>query len=151
MPETDYFSRNKAWLAPGEHNYNTDLGLDQEIQFQAWLMEKQVPFDPAASVTDYDMRGFYKALQEGDPKAQSAVNPNDQSMHYPDYWKTPYHESFSNESQWADPAKAPRWNEQDQLVAPGGGVVFDEKAKNLQATLDKNESNKAALSQLKGK
>ena len=74
------------------------------------------------------MRGFYKAMLAGNSMATSAVNPNDQKLHYPDYWKTPYHKSFSNESQWADPAKAPRWNEKDQLVMPDGTVVFDERA-----------------------
>jgi hypothetical protein len=49
-------------------------------------------------------------------------------MHYPDFWKTPMHETFSNESQWA-PVTAPAWNAQDQLVSQGGRVVFDDRAK----------------------
>lgn len=73
------------------------------------------------------MRGFWQAMQQGDPRATSAVDPNDQRMHYPDYWKTPLHKTFSNESQWA-PANAPRWTDDDKLVTPGGRVVFDDKA-----------------------
>ena len=123
----DYFERNKAWTLPGEHNYSTDLGVD-EPKFQSWVKENKVPFDPKEANSDYDMRGFYKAVQDGDPRAKQSLNPNDSKMHYTDYWKTPYHKSFSNESQWADPAKAPHWNEQDQLVAPSGQIIMDEKA-----------------------
>jgi hypothetical protein len=63
---------------------------------------------------------------QGNPKASSAVDPNDGRMHYPDFWKTPLHQTFSNESQWA-PANAPAWNDQDQLVSQGGIVVFDDR------------------------
>ncbi len=71
-------------------------------------------------------KSYFTAL--GDPRAVSSINPNDNMMHYPDYWKTPFHESFSHESQWATPG-APIWNELDQLVTPDGKVVFDERAK----------------------
>jgi hypothetical protein len=47
-------------------------------------------------------------------------------MHYPDYWKTPLHETFSADSQWAGPV-APMWNELDQLISPGGRILFDER------------------------
>jgi hypothetical protein len=90
-----------------------------------WAARNNVPFDPSQTA-DYDMRGFYRALMAKDPRATSAVNPNDQRMHFPDYWKTPYHESFSNESKWAKPG-APMWNAQDQLEAPSGRIVFDER------------------------
>ena len=70
-------------------------------------------------------------------------------MHFPDFWKTPYHESFSAESQWADPAKAPKWNAQDQLVLPDGTVVFDEKKEAAQRMLDKNAENKKMIDLLR--
>jgi hypothetical protein len=127
-PAQAIFARNKAYLAPGEHTYNTPLAPEQEAQFRAWVAQNAVPFDPNAHVTDYDMRGFWKAIQEGDPRAATAVDPNDGKLHYNDYWKTPYHESFSNESQWANPATAPHWNEKDQLVAPDGRVLYDDRA-----------------------
>jgi hypothetical protein len=107
--------------------FNTPLGQLHEMAFRQWLTQNQVPFNPSAGTTDYDMRGFYQALQQGNPVAQTAVNPNDQQMHYPDFWKTPLHQSFSSESQWARPG-APQWINDSQLAAPNGKVVFDERA-----------------------
>lgn len=126
-PENPYLQRNMQWVKPGEHTYNTPLPADQEAQFRQWVQQNSVPFDPNEAASDYDMRGFWKALQAGDPIAKSAVDPNDKQMHYPDYWKTPYHETFSAESQWADPGKAPKWNDKDQLVMPDGTVIFDDR------------------------
>lgn len=120
---------NKQYLNAGPQNYATALAPEQEQQFRGWVAQNKVPFDPTQQMQDYDMRGFYSALMAHDPRATTAINPNDSMMHYPDYWKTPYHQSFSAESQWADPAKAPKWNEQDQLVLPNGTIVFDEKAR----------------------
>jgi hypothetical protein len=105
---------------------NTQLPLLDEMAFRQWAKDNQVRFNPDAAQSDYDMRGFYRGLTQGDPRASSAVNPNDQRMHYPDYWKTPLHPSFSSESQWAGPG-APSWNQQDQLVSPGGRIVVDER------------------------
>lgn len=124
--QADIYTRNQPYVAQGAGGFNTELAPLQEMQFQKWVGDNKVPFDPNASVQDYDMRGFYRALQQGHPKAVSAVNPNDSQMHYPDYWKTPYHESFSGESQWAGPV-APKWNDKDQLVAPDGRILFDER------------------------
>jgi hypothetical protein len=122
-------AKNKPYILPGATNFATTLAPDQEAAFGQWVQQNHVPFDPAQRVQDYDMRGFYQALMAKDPRAMTAVNPNDQQLHYPDYWKTPYHQSFSAESQWANPQTAPKWNEQDQLVLPNGTVVFDEKAR----------------------
>ena len=122
------FTQNQQWLAEGDHTYNTQLTPQQEQQFRQWLTQQpQTDFNPSATVNDYDMRGFWKALQAGDPKATTEWNDNTKSKHYPDYWKTPYHRSFSSESQWAG-KNAPRWNKKDQLVTPDGKVVFDEPA-----------------------
>lgn len=133
---SDAFSRNSAWVLPGDHTYNTTLDPAQEKAFGAWVSQNNVPFDITAPVSDYDMRGFWQALQAGDSRAKSAVNPNDQQIHYPDYWKTPYHKTFSAESQWADPKKAPVWNEQDQLVLPNGSVIYDERAARIKNLMD---------------
>ena len=143
MADDSVYTRNQQYVAPGDHNYNTDLG-DKEAEFQAWVKQNKVPFDPASQNADYDMRGFYKALQEGDPKAKESENANDKQMHFPDYWKTPYHKSFSDESQWADSKKAPKWNEQDQLVTPDGKVVYDERAEAV-AKQQKKQQQTAAL------
>lgn len=115
-----------AGRQPGS-SYNTQLNPLEEMAYRQWVQQNNVPTDPqATSPQDYDMRGFYQGLQQQNPRAQSAINPNDSQMHFPDYWKTPLHQSFSNESQWA-PASAPSWNAQDQLVSQGGRVVYDER------------------------
>lgn len=111
-------------LAP---SYNTNLNPMDEFQFRNWVQQNKVPFDPNAAQSDYDMRGFWQAGQQGNPQASTAINPNDGLMHYPDYWKTPSHQSFSNESQWAPP-NAPQWVTDSQLASPNGRVVYDEKA-----------------------
>jgi hypothetical protein len=99
----------------------TQLPQLDEMAFQQWAQQNKVPV-----TSDYDMRGFYRGLQQQNPRAVSAINPNDQRMHYPDYWKMPTHQTFSQESKWALPV-APRWNELDQLVSPGGRIMFDER------------------------
>ena len=117
-----------AGRQPGA-NYNTPLNPLEEMAYRQWVQQNNVPTNPQATgPQDYDMRGFYQGLQQQNPKAQSGIDPNDNRMHYPDYWKTPMHQSFSNESQWA-PANAPAWNAQDQLVGQGGRVVFDDRAR----------------------
>jgi hypothetical protein len=147
MAEQDYFSRNQAYVAPGEHTYNTALPDQQEVKFRSWVKGNNVPFDPDQKNADYDMRGFYVAAQAGDPRTVTSINPNDRKPHYDDYWKTPYHKSFSAESQWADPAKAPKWNETDQLVTPDGTVIFGEREEaRLQAEAKKQDNRNVVKS-----
>lgn len=120
---------NQQYVRPGEHVYNTPLPPPDEQAFRAWLQQNKVPFDPSAAMTDYDMRGFWGALQRGDPRATSSINPNDQQLHYPDYWKTPMHQSFSRGSQWATP-DAPYWTpDEKQLIDRYGNVIFDESVR----------------------
>ena len=115
-----------AGRQPGA-TYNTPLNPLDEMAYRQWVQKNNVPTNPnATGPQDYDMRGFYQALQQQNPKAQSAVDPNDGRLHFPDFWKTPTHDTFSNESQWA-PASAPAWQPDDKLVAPGGRVVFDDR------------------------
>lgn len=118
------YDRNREYVRPGKHVYNTTLVGPGEALFRAWVRRQNVPFDPDAKTSDYDMRGFWKALKDGDPKATNAVDPNDGKLHYPDYWKTPYHQSFSNESQWATD-DAPHWAG-DKLVDKSDDVAFDD-------------------------
>jgi len=118
-------AQNQQYARPGP--YGTMLMPSEEVGFRNWLQAGNVPFNTSAGVgQDYDMRGFYQAMQQRDPLATSAFNQNDQSLHYPDFWKTPYHRSFSSGSQWALPG-APSWNRQDQLVDRRGNIVFDER------------------------
>lgn len=115
-----------AGREPGA-SFDTPLDPGTEEFFRMWVAHNKVPFDPdSRAPQDYDMRGFFRGLMQGDPRAQSAINPNDSRMHFPDFWKTPLHQSFSNESQWA-PASAPQWTPQDAL-AQGGRILFDERA-----------------------
>lgn len=124
----DSLAKTAAYALPPSvmaNGYQTKLGLLQEMGFQNWVKENNVPFDPSPTA-DYDMRGFYQALQAGDPRAQTGQNANDGKLHYADYFKTPYHESFSGGSKFAAPG-APSWNRSDQLVMPDGRVVLDER------------------------
>lgn len=119
------YDRNQAWAAPGP--YATKLSPEQELQFRQWVSRNQIRFDPhSAEPQDYDMRGFWQAMQEGDPIAKDAVDPNDKKIHFPDKWKTPYAATFSNESKWAKP-NAPRWNG-DRYMLPDGHVIYDDAA-----------------------
>lgn len=121
------YARNAPYMRSGASNFFTTLPPDQERLFRAWVGTNKVPFDPQAKVADYDMRGFWQALRGDDPRAKSAVDPNDKRLHYPDYWKTPYHQTFSNESQWASP-DAPHWSDAGELIDKSGGVLFDDRA-----------------------
>ena len=108
-------------------SYDTKLDPMQELLFRSWVDQNKVPFDPNASgPTDYDMRGYYRGMTQGNPQARpSEINENDGRPHYTDYYKTPMHQSFSRGSQWAGP-NAPEWANGSQLADPSGRVVFDE-------------------------
>lgn len=122
-PAGEAFARNQQFARPGP--YMTRLPPDQEAQFRQWVQQTSAPFDPDAMISDYDMRGFWldnAARQQG-----TQINPNDGRPHYPDTYKTPYHQSFSNESRYALPT-APRWINDHQLADRSGRVLFDERA-----------------------
>ena len=116
---------------PG-HPWSTQLSPEEEQVFQQHVQGGFFGRIPSQEVlnpnADYDYRGFFHGIITGDPRAQGVINPKDKELHYPDIWKTPLHRSFSNESQYANPETAPRWNNKDQLIDPKTGkVVFDEK------------------------
>lgn len=106
--------------------YATQLPADQEAAFQQWVQQNKVPWQDTPDA-DYDMRGYYKALQSGDQNAKQKLSGFDGSMHFPDTYKTPYHKTFSNESQYALPS-APHW-EGERLVDAKGNVIVDETPK----------------------
>lgn len=117
---------------PGS-TYNTKLNDMDELTYRQWVKDNNVPTNPDATAPqDYDMRGFYQGLLQQNPKAKTQVDPNDNRMHYTDYWKTPTHETFSDQSQWAPPG-APSWTDDDKLVQPNGRVVFDDRNKPSEA------------------
>jgi hypothetical protein len=119
------YARNKVWAKPG--TYNTQLTPQQEQAFREWVQRNRVDFNPADPTPDYDMRGYWLAQQQGNPLAQSSVDPNDQQLHYPDYWKTPYDATFSDQSQWGIPGQTPSW-QGDRYTMPGGHVIYDDQA-----------------------
>lgn len=107
--------------------YQTKLSPEDELTFQMWVRKNMIPFDPNAPAPDYDMRGFWKQ------------NPNYQHQpgkHFPDTFKTPFHETFSNESKYAKP-NAPKWKG-DVLIEQGTGRVIKDERK-----LNKNPIGKA--------
>lgn len=119
----DSYSRNKAYARPGP--YVTKLTPAQDIAFQSWVNAKHVPFDLREANSDYDMRGFWLALQNHDPRALTAIDPYDHRMHFPDVWKTPYDRTFSRESKYALPT-APYWSKDGRyLIDQSGKILFD--------------------------
>jgi hypothetical protein len=117
--------RNMAYADPQWQSKLAKLTPEQESAFTKWLASNKVPFNPTDKFPDYDMRGYYLAQQKG--QAGSAVNPVDKQLHYPDTYKTPYHESFSRESQYATEG-APSWKG-EQLISPSGEIVYETKPK----------------------
>lgn len=116
-----------SYAKPGP--YQTTLSPEQEQQFQGWVKQNKVPWKDTPDA-DYDMRGYYKALQGGDPNAKQQLSGFDGKMHFPDTYKTPFHKTFSNESIYATP-NAPRW-QGDRLINSAGEVIADETPRNAQ-------------------
>jgi hypothetical protein len=112
------------WITPQNVPWQTQLNPAEEDAFRSWVELNRIPFDYQDPVADYDMRGFWKAQTAGDPRAIQAGN-----QHFPDTWKTPFHATFSNESQYRTP-DAPSW-QGDRLMSPSGKVVADETPKGL--------------------
>ena len=118
-------ARNMAYADPNWRQQMTKLNPEQEQAFLNWVHANKVPFNPHDKFPDYDMRGYYLSLQN--PNApKTSVNAVDKQLHYPDQFKTPYHESFSNESQWAREG-APSW-QGEKLVNPKGEIVYETKS-----------------------
>ena len=99
--------------------YITRLSQEEQGRFLDWVIKNNVPFDPNPNA-DYDMPGFWKAQQNGDPRAVTEVKPD--GLHFTDTFKTPFHKTFSSESIYAGP-DAPRWK---------GEKLYDVKGKLLQ-------------------
>lgn len=100
--------------------YQTNISPENEQQFRQWIIHNNIPFDPTERTPDYDMRGYWTAMMNGDVRALR----DPVSGHFPDTWKTPYHRTFSNESVYANKDTA-HW-EGNKLVNPRGEVVYDE-------------------------
>jgi hypothetical protein len=115
-----FYQKNSKFVTPeSKGQFYTSLSDDEEKQFRSWVKDNNAPFRPELDNTaegnrEYDMRGFWKGLKSGDPHAHTGIDPTDGKLHFSDYWKTPYHESFSNESKFAS-KNAPHW-ENGKLV-----------------------------------
>ena len=121
----DLLKRNLAYAQPDWQKQLTKLPSAQEKAFLDWVKDNKVPFNSADKYPDYDMRGYYLSTLTDPKAAKAGINAATQSLHYPDTYKTPYHESFSAESKWAKPG-APNWKD-NKLVTPSGEVVFEDK------------------------
>lgn len=116
--EAQNFERNKQWAKPGP--YVTPLTSAQEAEFQRWVKDNGIPFNPNDPHPDYDMRGFWKAMITGNPQAKRAAN-----LHFPDKWKTPYDATFSNQSMYAR-SDAPHWV--GNKLYTSDGVLLDDES-----------------------
>ena len=108
------YARNMAYAKGGP--YITKLSAAEEQRFKLWVKQNKIPWQDTANA-DYDMRGYWKAQQMGNPIAARAAN-----LHFPDQWKTPYDATFSNESQYATHA-APHWVGNTLVPTNTGGVT----------------------------
>jgi hypothetical protein len=128
-PNAQNFARNKQYVKPGANSFRTQLSPQDESAFQQYIADHSDKTDLGRQDDNtYDMRGWWKAMLAGDPRASTRVSPDDGLLHRNDYWKTPYHPSFSAESQWAGP-NAPHW-QGNKLVDGAGNVVHDDAAPN---------------------
>lgn len=121
-PKISYFMRNSPWAKPAD-SYTTSLPPDQEKAFSIWAQQNQKRIGPSQVVNDpladYDYRGWWKENQET-PVPEG---------HFIDKYKTPYHETFSNESQYANPELAPSWVRVGKgwnLVGKDGTILKEE-------------------------
>ena len=118
----NYFMRNSKWAKPLD-SYMTPLSPEKEQQFSQWAIQNQKRIGSSDVVNnpmgDYDYRGWWLANQ-------NKTAPNG---HFEDTYKTPYHETFSNESQYANPELAPQWKQSGkkwQLISNDGTILKTE-------------------------
>jgi hypothetical protein len=103
----------------------TSLAPDEEAKYRKWLggigMTREAGYnvDENFSGTDYDLRGFYKKYGPANINVRGG-------QHFPDEFKLPNHQTFSDESKFAtgaDAAKAGHWNG-DQYAAADPWAQF---------------------------
>lgn len=138
-------ARNAQFAKPGQ--YNTALPPTQEAQFRDWLTKNNVPFDPSASgPQDYDMRGYYKDVASKGGN-ETGVNPVDKKLHFPDTYKTPYHESFSAESKFATESNPFKWRGETLIDERTGTPVYQTGRKGSSPTAFVEGANAQAARQ----
>lgn len=132
QPPEQSYAFNKQWAKTGP--YVTTLSPGDEQKFQQWVQANHIPWQDTPTA-DYDMRGYWKAMQSGNSLAKRASNG-----HFPDKWKTPYSGTFSRESMYAT-SDAPYWKG-DNLVTNDGRLVTGETASRGQGTPSRPASGK---------
>ena len=79
--------------APGAMPSPTTLQNPQEQAFRQWVAENKMPFDANGAGGNYDMRGFWQALQQGHPGAHGAMQ-GFPPFNFPSQWALPGHPNF---------------------------------------------------------
>lgn len=128
------FAKKGSWF--------TELNPQEETEFQQWAKK----YDRRTDDLGYDMRGFWKAGKQGDPRAKMGFNPIAGEMHDPDTWKTPYSDSFSNESIYAN-EDAPHWVAGKLVDTKSGTPVFDDKTSRPLGYVEDDKGNPAPYNQ----
>lgn len=124
---TAALKRHLQYTRPG--GWYTQLNPAQQKLFEQWGRTLQTTngealYNKQDPTPDYDYAGYWLAMHKGDPRAVRDLA----NGHFPDIWKTPFEQSFSNESQYALPT-APHWVETPQgwqTVDSRGNVDFVE-------------------------
>jgi len=112
------YVHNAPFAQASSTHYQTKLTPQQEVQFRQWVAKNRVPFNPNAVLTDYDMRGYWKANQAHLWHGTAGVT------HFPDLYKTPYDTTFSGESMYAKPRTPFVWRGNTLVDERDGQVIF---------------------------
>lgn len=115
--ENEAYVQNAPYAVQGP--WRTSLHPQLEQLFRQWVRTARVPFDPDARQSDYDMRGFFKAMVSGQ-------QPVWLGGHFPDTFKTPRDTTFSGESQYINPQNPPpfSWNGDNLVDTSSGRLIF---------------------------
>jgi hypothetical protein len=111
------FQHNAPFAVPGARE--TQLSPIEELAFRHWVATNRVPFDPTAPVNDYDMRGYWRAMQQG-----TAPPWRGPGSDFPDIFKTPYDTTFSAESKSAKPGTPFKWFGNSLIDLRTGQLIF---------------------------
>lgn len=133
-PTDPHLARNAPFAKP--EPWQTQLEPKEEVQFRQWVAQNKIPHDPNDPKADYDMRGFWKAQQAGDPQAKRSTK----NLHFPDTWKTPYHESFSNESKYAQPNTPFKWKGDMLIDERNGSPIYPAAAGRVHDVIDNSNT-----------